>query len=80
MADVLFGKYNPGGRMPVTTYVSSGEVPPAVDYGMSTPPGRTYHYYKNTPPIPFGSYAYFYSDNMTVSPNRISPCESVTVL
>ena len=45
VADVLFGKYNPGGRMPVTTYVSSGEVPPAVDYGMSTPPGRTYHYY-----------------------------------
>ena len=82
VADVLFGKYNPGGRMPVTTYVSSGEVPPAVDYGMSTPPGRTYRYYKNAPLIPFGyglSYAYFYYDNMTVNPNRISPCESVTV-
>ena len=82
VADVLFGKYSPGGRMPVTTYVSSGEVPPAVDYGMSTPPGRTYRYYQNAPLIPFGyglSYAYFYYDNMTVTPNRIAPYESVTV-
>ena len=82
VADVLFGKYSPGGRMPVTTYVSSGEVPPAVDYGMSTPPGRTYRYYQHTPLIPFGyglSYADFFYRNMTVSPNRIAPCESVTV-
>ena len=82
VADVLFGKYSPGGRMPVTTYVSSGEVPPAIDYGMSTPPGRTYRYYKHAPLIPFGyglSYAYFYYDNMTVTPTRIAPCESVTV-
>ena len=82
VADILFGKYSPGGRMPVTTYVSSGEVPPAFDYGMSTLPGRTYRYYQNAPLIPFGyglSYAYFYYDNMTVTPNRIAPCESVTV-
>ena len=82
VADVLFGKYSPGGRMPVTTYVSSGEVPPAVDYEMNTPPGRTYRYYQNTPLIPFGyglSYAYFYYDNMTVTPNRIVPCKSVNV-
>ena len=44
VADVLFGKYSPGGRMPaVTTYVSSGEISAAIEYGMSTPPGRTYH-------------------------------------
>ena len=82
VADVLFGKYSPGGRMPVITYVSSGEIPPAVDYGMSTPPGRTYRYYKHTPLIPFGyglSYADFFYRNMTVSPLRITPCESVTV-
>ena len=82
VADVLFGKYSPGGRMPVTTYVSSGEVPPAVDYGMSTPPGRTYRYYQHTPLIPFGyglSYANFFYRNMTVSQLRITPCESVNV-
>ena len=82
VADVLFGKYSPGGRMPVTTYVSSGEVPPAIDYGMSTPPGRTYRYYKHTPLIPFGyglSYADFFYRNMTVTQLRISPCESVNV-
>ena len=82
VADVLFGKYNPGGRMPVTTYVSSGEVPPSVDYGMSTPPGRTHRYYKRTPLFPFGyglSYADFFYRNMTVTPIKINPCESVTV-
>ena len=35
VANVIFGDYNPGGRMPVTTYVSEGEVPPAVDYDMT---------------------------------------------
>ena len=82
VADVLFGKYSPGGRMPVTTYVSSGELPPAVDYDMTTPPGRTYRYYERAPLIPFGyglSYAYFYYDNMTVTPTRITACQSVTV-
>ena len=82
VADVLFGKYSPGGRMPVTTYVSSGELPPAVDYDMTTPPGRTYRYYKRTPLFPFGyglSYADFFYRNMTVTPLRITACESVTV-
>ena len=82
IADVLLGKYSPGGRMPVTTYVSSGEIPPSVDYGMSTHPGRTYRYYRNTPLIPFGyglSYASFFYRNMTVTPLRITACESITV-
>ena len=82
VADVLFGKYNPGGRMPVTTYVSEAELPPAVDYGMTTPPGRTYRYYKKTPLLPFGyglSYSYFSYSNLTVSKNNISTCDSVRV-
>ena len=83
VADVLFGNYNPGGRMPVTTYLSSEELPPAVDYNMTTPPGRTYRYYTNTPLIPFGfglSYTSFEYSKLTVTPNKISACQSVKVI
>ena len=82
VADVLFGNYNPGGRMPVTTYVSSGELPPAVDYDMTTPPGRTYRYYEKAPLIPFGyglSYSLFGYINLTVSKNILNTCESVKI-
>ena len=54
VADVLFGAYNPSGRMPVTTYHSESELPPAESYDMTLDPGRTYRYYKNKPLIPFG--------------------------
>ena len=54
IADVLFGNYNPGGRMPVTTFSSSNEIPPAEDYNMTTPPGRIYRYYTGIPQFHFG--------------------------
>lgn len=82
VADVLFGKYSPGGRMPVTTYVSSAEIPPSTDYGMTTHHGRTYRYYKRTPLIPFGyglTYSDFFYRNITVSPITITACQSVNV-
>ena len=82
VADVLFGNYNPGGRMPVTTVVSEGELPPSVDYDMTTPPGRTYRYYERSPLIPFGyglSYSFFNYVNLTVSRSLVSTCESVMV-
>ena len=82
VADVLFGKYNPGGRMPVTTYLSEGELPPAVDYNVTTPPGRTYRYYKGTPLIPFGyglSYSYFDYVSLTMSKSSVIACQSVSV-
>ena len=82
VADVLFGNYNPGGRMPVTTYLSSDELPPAVDYNMTTPPGRTYRYYTGTPVFPFGyglSYTSFEYSKLTVTPTKISTCDSVKV-
>ena len=63
VADVLFGKYNPAGRLPVTFYKATSDLPPFTDYAMYN---RTYRY--NTRPVlyPFGyglSYSTFeYSD------------------
>lgn len=68
--------------MPVTTYLSEGELPPAVDYNVTTPPGRTYRYYKGTPLIPFGyglSYSYFDYVSLTMSKSSVIACQSVSV-
>src|SRR4030095_2191287 len=51
IADVLFGAYNPGGRLPVTFYKSVDQLPPFTDYNMA---GRTYRYFKGEPLYPFG--------------------------
>ena len=51
MADVLFGDYNPAGRLPVTFYKSASELPLLEDFGMH---GSTYRYFKGTPLYPFG--------------------------
>jgi beta-glucosidase len=51
LADVLFGDYNPAGRLPVTFYKSVKDLPPFEDYSMS---GRTYRYFKGDPLFPFG--------------------------
>ena len=63
LADVLFGDYNPAGRLPITYYASLDELPPFEDYDMKN---RTYRYYKGKPLYPFGyglSYTSFkYSD------------------
>ena len=82
IADVLFGNYNPGGRMPVTTFLSSDEIPPAVDYNMTTPPGRTYRYYTGTPQFRFGyglSYTSFEYSKLAVDSTTVNPCDSIKV-
>ena len=50
IADVLFGDYNPGGKLPVTFYKSSDQLPNFEDYSMK---GRTYRYF-NDPLFAFG--------------------------
>jgi beta-glucosidase len=63
VADILFGDYNPSGRLPVTFYKSIDQLPDFEDYSMK---GRTYRYMTETPLYPFGyglSYTNFaYSD------------------
>lgn len=51
IADVLFGDYNPAGRLPVTFYKSDADLPPFNDYSMEN---RTYRYFKGEALYPFG--------------------------
>jgi beta-glucosidase len=63
VADVLFGEYNPAGRLPVTYYESIDQIPAFENYDMA---GKTYRYFTKEPLYPFGyglSYTSFkYSD------------------
>ena len=52
LADVLFGAYNPGGRLVHTWPASIDQLPPMMDYDIRH--GRTYMYFKGTPLYPFG--------------------------
>ena len=64
VADVLFGDFNPSGRLPLTFYNSIEELPSMDDYDITK--GRTYQYFKGKPLYAFGhglSYTNFtYSD------------------
>ena len=51
VADVLFGDVNPAGRLPVTFYRSTTDLPPFEDYSMSN---RTYRYFNGKPLFAFG--------------------------
>ena len=52
IADVLFGKINPAGRLPYTVYASEAQVPPQNEYDISK--GFTYQFVKGAPLWPFG--------------------------
>lgn len=58
IADVLFGDYNPSGRLPVTFYKNDSQLPPFNSYDMD---GRTYRYFDGEVSYPFG-YGLSYSD------------------
>ena len=51
IADVLFGDYNPGGKLPVTFYRSDADLPDFENYDMA---GRTYRYFEGDPLWEFG--------------------------
>src|SRR5207237_4505964 len=66
IADVLFGDYNPAGRLPVTFYKSDSDLPSFTDYAMTN---RTYRYFKGEPLYGFGyglSYSTFQYDQLQI--------------
>ncbi|MCE5272634.1 glycoside hydrolase family 3 C-terminal domain-containing protein [bacterium] len=78
VADVLFGDCNPGGRLPVTFFKSTDQLPPFEDYDMQ---GRTYRYFKGDPLYPFGhglSYTTFAYSGLE-APAEIKAGDTVTV-
>ncbi|GJI96715.1 glucan 1,4-alpha-glucosidase [Duganella caerulea] len=79
IADVLTGRADPGGRLPLTFYRNVADLPPFDDYGMR---GRTYRYYTGTPVYAFGaglSYTSFGYAPLQVAPVDGAPENGVTV-
>jgi beta-glucosidase len=80
IADVLFGDYNPGGRLVQTWPKSLDQVPAMMDYDIRH--GRTYMYFKGDPLYPFGyglSYTTFRYSKLRVSAGRLAADGKVTV-
>ncbi|NLC53347.1 MAG: glycoside hydrolase family 3 protein, partial [Firmicutes bacterium] len=72
LAEVIFGDYNPGGRLPVTFVKSLDQLPPFTDYSMK---GRTYRYMQEEPLYPFGyglSYTTFAYRNLALDKTRFA--------
>jgi beta-glucosidase len=78
VADVIFGDYNPAGRLPVTYYKSIDQIPAFEDYDMT---GKTYRFFAKEPLYPFGyglSYTTFAYSNLSV-PEKVVAGEIVKV-
>jgi len=80
LADVLFGDYNPAGRLAATWVASLNDLPPMMDYDIRK--GRTYLYFKGQPLYPFGfglSYTTFQYSNLRTSADSVSGSGEITV-
>lgn len=78
LADILFGRYNPSGKLPVTFYRSDADLPAIEDYSMAN---RTYRYFKGDVLYPFGyglSYTSF-KYNKLESPAEVQIGDSLRV-
>lgn len=77
IASLIFGEYSPSGRLPVTFYRTTEELPDFRDYSMEN---RTYRYMKNEALYPFGyglSYTKFEYSNIVLDKDKISVGESI---
>ncbi|WP_353064396.1 glycoside hydrolase family 3 C-terminal domain-containing protein [Tunturibacter psychrotolerans] len=80
LADVLFGNYNPAGRLTQTWVSSIDQLPPMMDYDLRH--GRTYLYLKQKPLYAFGfglSYTTFGYSNLHISTSSLAPNGDLTV-
>lgn len=80
LADVLFGDYNPGGRLVQTWPKSLDQLPEMLDYNIRD--GRTYMYFKGEPLYPFGfglSYTTFSYSNLKTSTDNLARDGSINV-
>jgi len=80
LADVLFGDYNPAGRLVATWVKSLDDLPPMMDYDIRQ--GRTYMYFKGQPLYPFGfglSYTTFEYSNLRTSADSVTAAGEVAV-
>ena len=79
VAEALFGKFSPGGKLPVTFVRSLDQLPPFTDYSME---GRTYRFLRADPLYPFGyglSYSSFSFDSLSLSAGSVPAGEPVEV-
>jgi beta-glucosidase len=77
VADILFGDYNPSGKLPITFYKDTTQFPGFEDYSMK---GRTYRYMTGAPLFPFGyglSFTSFSIGNASASKNEIANGEDI---
>ena len=77
--DTLLGKNNPAGRLPITFYSSTSELPPFTDYSMAD---RTYRYFHGATLYGFGyglSYSQFKFDKLRVSTEKLKAGDPLTV-
>ena len=80
LADVLFGDYNPAGRLPYTVYDSVADVPAQDEYDITK--GFTYMYFAGRPQFAFGhglSYTAFRYSGLKLSARAVAPDGKVTV-
>ena len=79
VADILFGDFNPSGKLPVTFYKSTAQLPEFTNYNMEN---RTYRYFKGEPMYAFGyglSYTNFTFGEAQLSANTMKAGESVDI-
>lgn len=79
VADIIFGKISPSGKLPVTFPKSFKQLPPFEDYSMQ---GRTYRYMTSEPLYPFGyglSYGHFTYSNIKISEPVINKDQTVAI-